>query len=464
VYGTVNYWNWDFGESVTYADSSNLQHPTYTFPSMGRKYTTLVVGNTLGCRDTLIDYLTVIDKPPLNLAFKDTLICVNDVVQLSAGANGILSWSPNSNISNTNTKTPTVSPTSTTTYFVDIDDNGCLNRDSVTVRVTDHVNLQAMNDTTVCDGDTIRLRIVSDGFKYSWTPASQLTNPVSSSPIAVTKNTTSYQVTAAIGGCSATEIINVNTVPYPVANAGLDTIICDKTPAQLNAAITGNSFTWSPTATLLNSNRLNPVATPKTSTTYNLIVYDNKGCPKPGIDQVLVTVLPPIRPVVGEDTAIIRGQPLQLNAYGGVSYVWSPSTGLSNPNIANPVASFIHSGDSVRYKVQVYNQAGCFDSAFVRVQIFKTLPLVFVPNAFTPDNDGKNDRLKPVAVGMKQIEYFHVYNRWGQLVFSTATNKQGWDGTLRGKLPNTGVYVWAVKAIDYTGKPYLQKGTAVLIR
>ena len=464
AYGTVNSWSWDFGEASVATDLSNFQNPTYTFPSMGRKYTTLVVGNSVGCKDTLIDYVTIIDKPPVNLAFKDTLICINDKVQLLAGAGGVFSWSPNVNITNASTKTPTVAPPGTTTYYVDLDDNGCLNRDSVKVRVTDHVNLLAMNDTTICEGDTIQLRVVSDGFKYAWTPAPQLADAYTSNPFAVTKKTTAYQVTASIGGCSATETIVVGTVPYPIANAGYDTVICDNTTAQLHATITGKTFAWSPSATLLNSSQLNPVAIPKITTTYNLIVYDDKGCPKPGVDQVMVNVLPPIKMGVTGDTVVISGQPLQLNATGGVKYLWSPGTSLSNTNSHNPVASFGHSIDNIRYKVRVYNQAGCYDSAFVSVKIFKTSPTVFVPNAFSPNNDGKNDLLRPIAVGMEKIEYFHVYNRWGQLIFSTVSSKQGWDGTVAGKLQNSGIYVWAVKALDYMGKPYMQKGTAVLIK
>ena len=464
VYGTVNSWKWDFGETSTIADSSNQQHPTYTYPAMGRKYTQLVVGNTVGCKDTLIDFVSIIDKPPINLAFKDTLICVNDAVQLSAGANGSFSWGPIANIINADTKMPTVSPKATTTYYVNMDDNGCLNRDSVKVRVTDRVNLRSMNDTTICQGDTVQLRIVSDGFQYFWTPASQVLDPASPNPKVITQGTTPYQVTARIGGCSATATVVVSSIPYPLADAGPDTTICDQTSAQLNANIEGNSFRWSPVSTLVNSNQLNPVAKPAVSTSYNLIVYENKGCPKPGNDEVRVTVLPPIEPVVNGDTAIIRGQALQLSATGGVSYIWIPATGLSNASIGNPVASFIHTGDSVRYIVRVFNQAGCYDSAFVSVQIFKTLPSVFVPNAFTPDHDGKNDFLRPIAVGMKQIESFQVYNRWGQLVFSTQVNKHGWDGTIKGKLQNTGIYVWSVKAIDYNGKPYFQKGTATLLR
>ena len=464
VYGSVNYWNWDFGEQSVTTDVSNQKNPTYTYPSMGVKFAQLIVGNSVGCRDTLGDYPNIVDKPPLRLAFWDTLICVNDQVQLKAGAPGNYSWSPGPNIINGNTATPTVSPRSTTTFYANLDDNGCLNRDSVRVRVTDRVDLTAMADTVICAGDTIQLRVASNGFKYSWTPASQLSSASVQNPVAITQTTTSYIINASIGGCVASETVVVRTVPYPAVNAGADTLICDQASVQLNATIAGNTFSWSPAATLSNSNQLNPVAFPKATTTYNLLVFDNKGCPKPGFDQVTVTVLPPIKASAGNDTLILSGQPLQLLATGGIKYTWTPSTGLSNVNVANPVATFNNSVDSVRYKVQVFNQAGCSESAFISVRVFKSPPTVFVPNAFTPDRDGKNDLLKPIAVGMKQIEYFNIYNRWGQLVFSTVANQNGWDGTLRGKPQNSGMYVWAVKAIDYTGKRYMQKGTAVLLR
>jgi gliding motility-associated-like protein len=464
VFGTVNFWKWDFGEAASATDISDVQHPAYTYQSTGRKYTQLAVGNSVGCRDTLIDYITIVEKPPLNLGFRDTLICLNDVVQLKSAANGIYSWTPSVNIIDANTKTPTVSPKTNTTYYVDLDDNGCLNRDSVQVRVTDHVDLQTMNDTTICQGDTIELRVSSNGFNYSWSPAIQVIDPATPNPLAVTTGTTSYFVTARIGGCSATRSVTVKTIPYPVADAGPDTMICFRTSAQLNATITGNSFTWSPASTLVNSNELNPVASPQSTTSYTLIVYESNGCPKPGLDQVKVTVLPPIKLSVSPDTSIIAGQPIQLQANGGTNYLWTPSIGLTDANIANPVATISHIGDSIRYRVQAFNEAGCYESGTVLIKIFKTLPSVFVPNAFTPDGDSKNDLLRPLAVGMKHIEYFNVYNRWGQLIFSTTMNNQGWDGTIKGRPQNSGIYVWSVKAIDYSGKPYFQKGTATLIR
>jgi gliding motility-associated-like protein len=137
---------------------------------------------------------------------------------------------------------------------------------------------------------------------------------------------------------------------------------------------------------------------------------------------------------------------------------------LSATNIANPVAVYNIEDESIRYKVFVYNQGGCVDSAFVNVKVFKTLPSVFVPTAFTPNNDGRNDILKPIAVGMQRLDFFGVYNRWGQLVFSTSINGKGWDGTISGTPQGSGTYVWMVKAVDFTGTRYFEKGTVTLIR
>ncbi|MBL7729906.1 MAG: gliding motility-associated C-terminal domain-containing protein, partial [Chitinophagaceae bacterium] len=132
--------------------------------------------------------------------------------------------------------------------------------------------------------------------------------------------------------------------------------------------------------------------------------------------------------------------------------------------VHNPIGVYGANIDSVRYKVIVRDAIGCADSAFVTVRIFKTQPSIFVPTAFTPNGDGLNDVVRPIAVGMRRIVYFSVYNRWGQLVFTTSVNKHGWDGRVNGRLQNSGVFVWMVSAEDYLGKPYFLKGTVALIR
>ncbi len=464
-YGVPDSWKWDFGESTTNLDVSTLQSPTYTYPFMGTKNVRLISTDTRGCRDTVYKDATIIDKPPITLAFRDTLICINDNLMLQASGSGNFSWSPPINIINPITATPTVSPPFTTKYYVDLDENGCRNRDSVLVRVVNFVTLQAMADTTICRGDTIQLRVLSDGLQYSWTPGSQFIDPTQKNPFAFTNNAfTNYQVIAVIGGCSATDNVMVTTVPYPFVNAGADFTICYNAMAQLNGMTNGSFWNWAPANLFSNTSLLNPVSYPLRTTDYILTAFDTRGCPKPSRDTVKVTVLPKMRISAGNDTSIVVNQPLQLTATGGVNYDWIPAMYLSDPDIANPIAIFSDPSTGMQYKLIGYNPQGCKDSAYINIKVFKTGPIVFVPTAFTPNNDGRNDRLRPIAVGIKDINYFNIYNRWGQLLFSTTINGNGWDGTINGKTQDTGTFVWTVKATDYTGKAYFQKGVVTLIR
>ena len=190
---------------------------------------------------------------------------------------------------NANTATPTVNPTTTTTYTVQLDQQGCINTDTVRVRVVRVVTTRAMPDTTICRTDSVKLNIVSDGLRHQWssTPPSGINDPTLQNPTVLpTAATTNYQVLARIGSCTASESIIVTTVPYPLANAGNDTTICYNTPAYLNGSHDGRTFTWAPVSSLLNSNTLHPTAYPRDTTAYILTVFDVKGCPKPGYDTV----------------------------------------------------------------------------------------------------------------------------------------------------------------------------------
>ena len=462
-FGVVDSWSWNFGDLSSLADTSHIQNPQWTFSSAGPKTAHLIVTNSKGCTGTQDVTFDVLDKPVLTLAFRDTLIC-RESLQLNASGSGVFSWTPLINIINANTGTPTVTPTTTTTYYVTLDDHGCINKDSVRVRVVDFVTLRAINDTTICQGDVIQLGATSDGLHFNWTPVTNLDNPNIINPKATTINTTTYVVTATIGTCTAFDDVVVKTVPYPIADAGVPPTICYNTSGQLNARIVGIRFNWLPTSYLNNPNILNPISTPPRTTQYVLFAYDTLGCPKPGKDTVVVTVQPKIRAFAGNDTTVVVNQPLQFQGTGGTSYLWSPGTGLNSTVISNPVGVYNSSIDSVRYKLIVRDATGCADSAYVTVKVFKTNPSVFVPTAFTPNNDGLNDEIRPIAVGIQRINYFSVYNRWGQLVFTTTQNKKGWDGRINGRLQDSNVFVWMVSAVDYTGKSIFLKGTVALIR
>lgn len=464
-YGVVDSWSWDFGDETTGEDISGLQEATWTYSTVGDKEVRLTVTNSKGCIGTKIKPISVIDKPPITLAFRDTLICIPDAVQLQASGAGIFSWTPLTAIIDPHTATPTVNPVATTTYQVELNNQGCINTETVNVRVVSSVTLSAMADTTICLTDPVQLHITTDALRFEWTPGATLNDPALKDPVATpTDPVTPYQVIARIGSCSDVATITVTTIPYPVANAGNDTTICYNTAAFLHGSHDGSSFSWSPIGSLLNANTLNPVAYPARTAEYVLSCLDTRGCPKPGHDTVLVTVLDKIRPYAGNDTLVVTGQPLQLNAEGGASYTWSPATGLSNPNIKNPIGIFGGEMDTLRYLVRVFNEAGCYDSASVKVTVFKTKPYVFIPSAFTPNGDGLNDEIRPVAAGIQKINYFRIFNRWGQMVFNTTRNGHGWDGRINGAVQGSNVYIWMVSAIDYTGRPFFLKGTVTLIR
>src|SRR5262249_52795433 len=126
------------------------------------------------------------------------------------------------------------------------------------------------------------------------------------------------------------------------------------------------------------------------------------------------------------NTAIMLGNSVQLNADNEVYYTWRPDDGsLNNCNINNPVATPQH---TTIYTVYGYDKNGCLDSANVTIWV-DTTTTECIPSAFTPNGDGLNDVFKPVCEKFQRLVSFQVYNRWGQLVFSSTSFKNGWDGT-----------------------------------
>jgi gliding motility-associated-like protein len=463
-YGVVDNWRWNFGDNATLADTSRIRNPAWTYSAPGNVNVSLIVSTSKGCTDTITKVLNVLDKPLINLAFRDTLICQYDSLSLQAAGSGNFSWTPLVNMVNPNTPSPRVAPMTTTWYYVNLNNNGCINKDSVRVRVTQGVLIIPMGDTTICQGDTIQLRINSNALQHSWTPGSSLNDPTTMSPLAVTNTLTTYQVTGSIGSCSSTKQITVTPIPYPIARLSADTLICFNTPAFIRASSNGRSFLWQPTTYLSNPLSLTPIARPPTTQRYILSVFDNRGCPKPGIDTVVVTVRPEVIANAGRDTTVVVGQSLQLNATGGVYYDWSPATSLSSTAISNPIALYRTPFSSIRYRMIASDSIGCPDTAFLTVRVFQTAPSVFVPTGFTPNGDGLNDIIKPVLAGIKKLNYFRIFNRWGQLVYETQQEGQGWDGRINGQLQGTHVFVWTVSAVDYLDQPYFAKGTLTLIR
>ena len=465
TYGPVNSWTWNFGDNASGAsNTSTLQNPLHTFATAGI-YTVLLNSTSIkGCKDTVSKKIEIVDQPTLRLT-NDTLICSIDTIQLSANAPivGNITWSPNYNINNVNSFTPLVSPDVTTTYTASFTDAaGCRATGRVTVRVVSQVTIAAMPDTSICKTDSLLLRIISDALSFSWTPAATLNNSNIKMPTATPKAaSTTYKVTGRIGKCTKDEEIVVRTVPFPIANAGADTAICFGANVQLNAS-GGSNYSWSPSFYLTATNIRNPIAqTPAVSLTYVVTVTDTLGCPKPVRDSIMINVTRVIADAGPRDTAVVLNQPLQLFATGGLNYQWTPSTWLNNPNINNPVSL---PQDSIKYVVRVSDAQGCFSRDTINVRLFTVKPGLYVPSGFTPNGDEINNIFRPIALGIRSLDLFKVFNRWGELVFETKVLGKGWDGTYKGVLQGTSTFVWYAEATDYLGNKLKRKGSVVLIR
>lgn len=460
-YGFVNSWSWDFGDALTGDDTSDLQNPGYTYTSVGSYPVQLTVSNSKGCLKTISDTLAIVDKPSFTIT-NDTLICSIDNLQLMAsGGIGSIFWSPGYNINNQNSFTPIVSPKVTTTYSATLTETpGCTATKSVIVKVVDKVTLNTGKDSTICQRDSVRLVIVSDALHFLWTPSAFLLNDTAKSPMAFPPSQTTFNVTASIGKCNMSGSINIAVVSYPKANAGADTTICFPGIYQLNAT-GGNSYVWAPAIFLNDPNIQNPVSSPSQSIRYIVRVTDILGCPKPAFDTVLLNVEDIVADAGPRDTIVVVNQPLQLIGTGAEVFSWSPSFGLSNRDIANPIAIL---SVNQQYVLEVRSAAGCKATDTINVIVYKVKPGLYVPSAFTPNGDGINDVFRPVPIGMKSIKFFKVYDRRGQLVFSTTVQNKGWDGRFKGAPQDSQVFVWIVEGVDYQNKIIFQKGAVTLIR
>jgi gliding motility-associated-like protein len=89
---------------------------------------------------------------------------------------------------------------------------------------------------------------------------------------------------------------------------------------------------------------------------------------------------------------------------------------------------------------------------------------IYVPRVFTPNGDGTNDILKPILVGITSFHYFSVYNRWGNLLFTTENAANGWDGTFKGVPQPVETYLWIAEGVNNQGKTIVQKGMVSLVR
>jgi gliding motility-associated-like protein len=192
---------------------------------------------------------------------------------------------------------------------------------------------------------------------------------------------------------------------------------------------------------------------------FTLITLTDKGCKD--------TIYRPFRiydnkSYIGNDTLVAFNEPVYLSAHGEprMQYTWTPAIGLDSPYVEKPIATY---DKDQLYQLYTVTDKGCKKQSHIKINRFAG-PDLYVPNAFTPNNDGHNDLLRVKPIGIKSFDYFAVYNRWGQLVFKTTDYKVGWDGTFRGERLVQETFVYIAQATDYKGRPLVRKGTVIMLR
>jgi gliding motility-associated-like protein len=453
--------------TVTAAGGTAPYTGTGTFTRNAGTYT-FTVADAHGCTATTSITLA---EPGCNLSLSTVVTnasCsgrLDGTITITAnGGNGSYQYSIDGvNFQSSNTFNVTAN-----NYTVTVkDQNNCVATKNVTVDLNNDLIFSKGADTTICEGGSAQLIATSNATSFSWTPSTALNNFSIANPVASPVTTTDYTVTATLGGCSVSGTIKVTVNPAPVPNAGPDANICFGQNVQL-AASGGASYQWTPSTYLSSSSIPNPtVIQPQQTTRYTLQVKNTNGCTSLVTDDILVKIIPSIKVSVSpKDSIVAEGDQVQLNATSiGTSYNWTNSSTLSNPNIPNPIAAMPEGsiGNIYTYTVTATTSAGCSGTASVTLKVYKG-PDIYLPTGFTPNGDGKNDRFHPLTVGIKKINYFRVFNRWGQIVFSSTSPDEGWDGKLSGSEQPTGVYVWMVQGITRDNKVITKKGTVMLIK
>jgi gliding motility-associated-like protein len=357
------------------------------------------------------------------------------------------------------------------TYTVTVKDvNGCsFAIANVIVGLTNTLTYTPQTDPApICEGTSVTLQITSNATSYAWSSSqpSVIANPSASATSVQPQVNSVFTVSLLLGVCSAQDEVVVQVLPAPVADAGADVEICFGQDARLQAS-GGVGYEWTSQRFLSDPTIANPqVLQPDRTMTYSLSVTDANQCRSLSPDQVTVRVIPPIEVNISPaDTIVYAGAQFQYRVSSiGTNYAWTPATGLSNPAIANPVMTApAYDGATVQFRVEASTDAGCKGVGTAIVKVYKG-PDIYVANAFSPNNDGKNDVFLPIPVGIKDLGYFRVFNRWGQLMFYTKTLREGWDGRFAGLEQPTGVYTWMVEATTQDGRKIAKKGTVTLIR
>jgi len=347
---------------------------------------------------------------------------------------------------------------------------------NVVVNPTPTVTVPA--NITVCNGDPINPSMFTStpiGGIFTWTNSDPSIGLAASgsgnTPLFNATNTGSTPITATItvtpslAGCSgppSTYTITIN--PTPAAPTAANITICPEDTATLIATAPGGTYSWydsSSGGNLIFTGDTLILPNLNNDTIFYLETIIN-GCISPR-STITVTIAPTINVnIIADKTYLFLGESTGLIAYSGLpntTYSWTPPNGLSCIVCSNPTATPDASG---WYYVTATNPSGCTSLDSIYIEVDPTAN-IYVPNIFSPNEDGNNDIYLVRGKGIETF-YLAIYNRWGQKVFESNDMTQGWDGTKGGKMLNQGVFVYKLNIIMKNGEEHQKSGNITLVR
>ncbi len=458
---------------VTFVNDT-LPNTPFTPTAVGLYTLTVSVtspANASGCgvRDSII--LLVLPNA-LIISPTDTAICNGQVVQVTGNIlySNIFSyqWLPTTGIASPNVLNALISTDTSDTYIVKASFHKCPD-------IFATLNLEVQPNPTVylggnrqfCQFDSLHIHAsVSpewfSGYTYLWSPSADLDNTTSANVVFNNDSSTMVYVTVSTSaGCTAKDSAFYTLSPGNFASTIPDADFCphdSRIIPMTPSSGAGYAYHWSPAMYVSDTSSSAPVLSPITTQTYTIVGTSPDGCK----DTLFwtATVYPDAVIEVGDSLTLYPGESYQVNSLTNCStFSWFPYAGLSNPFVSNPVAT---PDVSTMYVVTATTEHNCVSRDTLNIFVSEESVLA-MPNAFTPGT-GPNNTFKVILRGIASLNYFRVYNRWGNLLFETKNLSEGWDGAYKGEPQGMGVYVYDIQAVSSTGKTFNKKGNVTLLR
>jgi minor extracellular serine protease Vpr len=466
---------WSFGDG----NGATTTNASYTYSQPGTYLVKLIAVSNNGCADSITQSVTVNPKPTVNFNVNNVNQCLsgNQFVFTNQAtiASGTLSHRWDFGDGSTSTQiSPSYSYSTAGTFQVKLVSTsleGCRDSISRSVAVFPMPSGTLNNPSTnlLCEGSNVVLT-ATGGSTYQWLLNGGAIAGANSSSYSATQPGTYTVNVSSANGCSslAAGSVTLQLVQRPIANFSYDKYCAGFATQFNNQSNISNSnvvtYNWNFGQGQGTSILANPSYTFSSPSVYNVtLIVSPVPCPAlvSSVTKPVTIVAPPPNQRYTSLNAI-ENRDLQLEgrSFGGASYNWSPASGLNNATISNPIFNF---NAEVDYTITITTGIGCVIKDTQLVRVFKAKE-IYVPKGFSPNGDGSNDKIFPRLVGVRLLTYFKVFNRWGQLLYQTSNENEGWDGYFKGTKQPMEAYVWIAEGIDVDNNIIKRTGTFLLLR